>query len=158
MDVETGIERQVTEDGYVWALVWSPDGGSIAYATDVGGLEVLILDLVSGVERQMTYDSDMEDVVGLVWSPDGGSVAFSGYVWGHLDWKTFVIDVDTDVVELVDNTNDDLGPVWSPDSACVAYTSNRDGDWDVYILDLATGVELQITDNTDLDVATDWAL
>ena len=37
------------------------------------------------------------------------------------------------------------GAVWSPDSRRIAFTSDRDGNPQVFVLDLATGVDEQVT-------------
>ena len=48
--------------------------------------------------------------------------------------------------------------MWSPDGIRIAYTSDRDGDWEIYVRNLETGQEEQITDNTHQDWASSWSV
>ena len=34
-----------------------------------------------------------------------------------------------------DNDSDDRSPAWSPDGSRIAFASDRDGDWDIYVMD-----------------------
>ncbi|MFN8420578.1 MAG: hypothetical protein U0528_15245 [Anaerolineae bacterium] len=42
-------------------------------------------------------------------------------------------------------TGDDRDPVWSPDGTKIAFTSNRDGNWELYVLDMTTGQTRTLT-------------
>jgi Tol biopolymer transport system component len=53
-------------------------------------------------------------------------------------------------LRLTDNGND-IRPVWSPDGLAVVFMSLRDGDWEVYRLDLLTEELLQLTDSPAQD-------
>ncbi len=57
-------------------------------------------------------------------------------------------------------TNDATGnyrPAVSPDGRSVAFASERDGNWDIYLLDLATGAETRLTDDPLNDMAPSWS-
>ena len=41
---------------------------------------------------------------------------------------------------LTDGPGDNVDPTWSADSSKLAFASARDGDWEIYVLDLATRV------------------
>ncbi len=51
---------------------------------------------------------------------------------------------------------DDL-PVWSPDGAWLAFVSHRDGNMEVYVLDLSSGAQWNISRHTHRDYAPAWA-
>jgi serine/threonine-protein kinase len=51
---------------------------------------------------------------------------------------------------LTDNGND-LRPVWSPDGNSVVFMSTRDGNWEVYRLNLLTGEDTRLTTNAAQD-------
>ncbi|MCZ7546211.1 MAG: DPP IV N-terminal domain-containing protein [Anaerolineae bacterium] len=40
-------------------------------------------------------------------------------------------------MRLTDNDADDVAPAWSPDGTRLAFASDRDGDYDLYVIDLA---------------------
>jgi TolB protein len=55
-----------------------------------------------------------------------------------------------------DSYADDHGPVWSPWGGRIAYYSNRDGGWDIYTLDLASGQRANVTQSDMLEQAPHW--
>jgi TolB protein len=52
---------------------------------------------------------------------------------------------------------DDIHPALHPDGARLAFASNRDGDWDLYVMDLVTGEVTQLTDTPEYDGAPSWS-
>lgn len=52
---------------------------------------------------------------------------------------------------------DDQEPAISPDGRKVAFSSNRNGYWDLYILDLATGIVDRFTDSLVYDGSPSWS-
>jgi TolB protein len=52
---------------------------------------------------------------------------------------------------------DDIQPALSPDGSRVAYTSHHDGQWDIYVLNLATGETHKATDDKEYDGAPSWS-
>jgi dipeptidyl aminopeptidase/acylaminoacyl peptidase len=51
----------------------------------------------------------------------------------------------------------DQHPRWSPDGTQVAFSSNRDGDFDVYVIDADGGNLRQVTQNGSDDLHPDWS-
>ncbi len=61
-------------------LAWSPDGSSIAFASDGQLKRVALADGAPVVVAELPVAQDNNDCVGAAWSPDGGSIVFgSGY-------------------------------------------------------------------------------
>ncbi len=57
-------------------------------------------------------------------------------------------------------TNDPAGnyrPAVSPDGRNVAFASERDGNWDIYLLDVASGAESRLTDDSSPDMSPSWS-
>jgi TolB protein len=52
---------------------------------------------------------------------------------------------------------DDIHPAICPDGLHVAFTSNRNGYWDLYVMDLSTGSLLRLTDTLEYDAAPSWS-
>ncbi len=52
---------------------------------------------------------------------------------------------------------DDIEPALSPDGTRVAFSSNRNGYWDIYILDLTTGLVSRLTDSLEYDGSPSWS-
>lgn len=52
---------------------------------------------------------------------------------------------------------DDIDPAISPNGKRVAFSSNRGGQWDIYLLDLTTGETTQLSDDAAYDGRPYWA-
>jgi TolB protein len=63
----------------------------------------------------------------------------------------------SDLRRLTDHPAYDGEPAWAPDGASIAFSSNRDGDLDIYVLDVASGQIRQITDSPAPDYQPTWA-
>jgi TolB protein len=51
---------------------------------------------------------------------------------------------------------DDHGPVWSPEGKWIAFYSNRDGDWDIYVMDQAGENLTNLTDDSANNQSPAW--
>jgi len=52
---------------------------------------------------------------------------------------------------------DDITPAISPDGQAVAFASNRNGYWDIYLLDLNSGSITRLTDTLEYEAAPAWS-
>ena len=52
---------------------------------------------------------------------------------------------------------DDITPSASPDGKRLAFASNRDGNWDIYFLDLVTGKTSRFTNTPEYDASPSWS-
>ena len=60
-------------------------------------------------------------------------------------------------VQLTDNDDADGSPSWSPDGQRIAFDSNRDGDWELYVMN-ADGSEVRkLTQNDGSDYYPAWS-
>jgi len=84
-----------------------------------------------------------------VWSADGRKIAFtSGRGTASVDVYTMDADGGNET-RLTDNSAADWEPAWFPSGEQVIFSSNRDGDWDLYVITLAEdGPPLQSTQLT----------
>ncbi len=52
---------------------------------------------------------------------------------------------------------DDITPALSPDGKWLAFASNRNGYWDLYLLELASGAITRLTDSLEYDAFPSWS-
>jgi len=60
-------------------------------------------------------------------------------------------------IQLTDGDFDDREPAISPDGRQVAFASNREGGWDLYLLDLSTGEVRQVTRTVAFEGDPTWS-
>lgn len=80
-------------------------------------------------------------------SPDGKRLAF--VVRGDL--FTITIDKGGEAKRLTDNPTRDQDVVWSPDGKTLVYSSNREGGYRLYAVDVASGATTQLTKGSGID-------
>ncbi len=120
-------------------------------------LDIYIMDADGSNQRQLTGTSGAER--GPAWSPDGAHIAFYGALSENDNYDIYVIDADgSNLRNLTQSPDiDDRYPAWSPDGTRLAFHSNRDGDFEIYVINLdGTGLTA-LTDNDVDDLGPDWS-
>jgi Tol biopolymer transport system component len=148
---------------------WSPDGQQIAF---LRASEIYIMNADGGGQISLTNDRGNGDPA---WSPDGQLIAFSDekvldlevgvkVVGGGMEYYHHIYAINVDGSGLVQLTNNpdnpvlapdgfpatDNNPVWSPDGQKIAFVSNRDGNWEIYVIDVKNHGLTRLT-NTPAD-------
>jgi Tol biopolymer transport system component len=134
----------------------SPDGTKIAFISDA-----------SGVGKLWTMNAD-----GTGAARATASFSFSGSVEVAPSWfsNTRVAFVSTDLGTgdiydltlgglphvIIGGSFADLQPAVSPDGSRVAFVSNRNGDTEIYLYTVATGVVTRFTTRTGTDAQPTW--
>jgi TolB protein len=60
-------------------------------------------------------------------------------------------------IRLTNGEYNDRDPVFRPDGGALAFSSQRDGGWDIYILDLASGTVQTLTDSPEYEAHPSWS-
>jgi TolB protein len=92
-------------------------------------------------------------------SPDGRWIAYERTDGGSPAYtQVWLMSRDgRGATMLTDGPFSNLRPTWSADSRKIALASDRDGDWEIYVLDVATRSLVKVTDNTRDDLHPDWS-
>jgi TolB protein len=61
------------------------------------------------------------------------------------------------LTRLSDGKWDDITPSLSSDGARIIFSSNRDGQWDLYLLDLQTSTTSRLTNSPEYDASPSWS-
>ena len=63
----------------------------------------------------------------------------------------------TDPVRLTENFTDDHRPMWSPDGTKIAFSSNRDGNYEIYLMNADGAQVVNLTKNGFTDSEPSWS-
>jgi tricorn protease len=123
---------------------WSPDGQTIAYASDAGGTWQLYSQpqLGGAPTKLTTLPSTSFSAIG--WSNDSKKIAFA-----TRNYELSILDVASKAVTAIDK--DELGTItafdWSPDSKWIAYIKNGKNMFGAaYLYNVAENKKTQITE------------
>ena len=156
---------------------WSPDGRHVYYwfnhrypSMDLSG-KIFRLTLPDrSIERITLAEGDWDHPSV---SPAGDRLAVTFHPYDSLPpYLLLFVDIASGLattvfdIGLTPDDNDfyfytpewtDTHPAWSPDGERLAFASNRDGDYEIYVLHLETGDLLQITDDDGADSHPTWS-
>jgi tricorn protease len=103
---------------------WSKDGQRVAYLSDEGGRQSLLIRDAQGLRKPerhaLSRDTDSASYFNLLrWSPDERRVVFQD---NHV--RLYALDLKTDAISLIDTgkRRGAFEPVFSPDGQWIAYT------------------------------------
>ena len=148
------------------APAWSPDGGWIAFHSNRDGdFDIYVMD-TNGKRVQPVTANDNWDS-SPAWSPDGAWIAYqsnrgAGYEifvapFGGAGCEDLPEGCAVAEHQLTKNAVDDLAPAWSPDGERIAFASDRDGDFEIYVM-AADGTRVQqLTDDPADDLHPAWS-
>ena len=165
MDADGSNVTQLTTDSGLTPR-WSSDGQRIAY-TRGGSIIVMNAD---GSDREVVLEAarspDEPCQAGGFpggWSPDSTRILYYAAVpaAGTAASLGVVCAVTVDGSEVTALVSEppvlNVEPVWSPDGKFVAFRSIRDGNNDVYVVNLEDGSEQRLTEFEGLDIEPEWS-
>lgn len=134
---------------------WSPDGMQIAYSmrTEAGDLDVFAFTVDDAVNEsaavRLTDDPGRDSLP--QWSPDGTQMVFSSER-DTGNYQLYLLELDSGTVSRLTMMEDEaVRGQWSPDGESILFTSRPVGssvrDYDLLLLDVATGTIQALTDN-----------
>jgi len=156
--IEHGAVRNLTKSSgaHDKLAVWSPDGATIAFVSDMSGEEQLytIAQDGSGEPVQLT-DSFKGMLYAPQWSPDSSKIALSDKTG-----KLYVVDVATKAVqEIADSPTGFLTDQdWAPDSAHLAFSmADPSGFNSIYVWSEGDGEVRRVTGELFNEYAPSWS-
>ena len=165
MEIDGSGVRQLTDQtGRDYEADGSPDGQTLVFASqraDDDSSQLYLMNSGGSDVRRLTFSSgDGRRVVDdyAHWSPDGRRVVFQRTTTteeGRTDADIWLIDVESGEETQLTDTPDawDSTPSFGADGTSVLFESNRDGDFDLYRLDLPTMRVVQLINDDATDAA-----
>ncbi|HTV20221.1 MAG TPA: hypothetical protein VMG12_16165 [Polyangiaceae bacterium] len=159
-------------------LAWSSDARRIAFAdydrgasrhSDGISKDLWVADAADPLRAINVTMGRVYAPINVRWAPDSRRIAFQGYalaadgsieaISAHEesgpymppDYETFIIDVDTtELTRVTADAADEKGVAWSPDGTELLISSDRDGDFDLWLVSLVEpGRDLDLIDDND---------
>jgi TolB protein len=127
----------------------SPDGARIAFVSNRGGAyEIWIYTRSGGAIRQLT--SGANAIGGVNWSADGKQLVFTTTATDTKLSGVALANVDTGVFRVLTDGND-FNASLSARGDRIVFTSMRDGNAELYLLNLNGGSAQRLTNNMGMD-------
>ncbi|MCA8950726.1 MAG: PD40 domain-containing protein [Planctomycetes bacterium] len=157
-----GEPRRITDGGSDVAPAWSPDGRTLAFHSHrSGGWKIWLVEFDAddrpGRARRLTDSGAgaFRYEYFPCWSPDGRQIAFERWNDAVGRFELCVIGRDGRGERTVGaGEGHDRQPSWSPDGRRLLFTSQRDGNAEIYVVDVEGGAAPQ---NLSRSPAVDYA-
>jgi Tol biopolymer transport system component/LysM repeat protein len=146
-----------TLSGNDYIPVLSPDGQNLLftqYSIREGNLEIYVLDLITGEEKNLTNNS--ADDVMASWSPDGEKIVFVSM----RDLYSAIYTMNADGTSPIRLTEEQISvgmPVWSPDGETIAFVSKRSGLFTLYTMSVDGTDQTRLTDDSLGQLTPAWS-
>lgn len=173
VDADGSNLQRLTRNSYDdWEVDWSPDGTQIAVSSQVGEYaNIYTINVKAALQgtakRKQLTNTNAHDAFPK-WSPAGAPggerIAFISDRKGSGNWEVYVMDTDgSNRKRLTYSDSIDGLPTWSPDGTQIAFESNRDGDNEIYVVNVEEALHnpkgaeiLRLTDNDANDQQPTW--
>ncbi len=134
----------------------------LAFATGPeGAWQIMLADVTTGRIEPLPHQPANSGVP--AWSRDHTQLAFrskaggSPAPGGSSGWQVYTIGVNGADLRQVTKTGNNTEANWSPDGAQLVYVSDRDGNKELYVTDVAGRQHRRLTNNAALDDDPNWS-
>jgi tetratricopeptide (TPR) repeat protein len=156
LDLRTNTITELTAHAEDSSPSWSPETDQLVFASDKHGdrkwrLYVISPSEVRGDGEEWVF-GQMPD-----WSRDGTRIAYHGCDERGDNCSVWVMQPGGFNPARLTTDPSDTAPAWSPDGTQVVFISARTGNWELFLVEIATGQEIRLTENDAVDIAPVWS-
>ena len=161
----TNPVRQLTDDDTIYTYpVISPDGTKIAAVRNDPNaatplVDIVNIDVATGGKIAITNDGGSYAETSPHWTRDGSQIVFAAAPSNDPNNSDIYIKNSNgsgSALPLYRDPANDIFPVLSPDGRYLAFASNRNGEYDIFILDQQDGTLSQLTNTPEDEYPGDW--
>jgi TolB protein len=136
----------IKEHGYP---TFSPDGQRISFYHNVDKILHII-------NRDGSDKRDIGRGEYPAWSPAGDQIVYRGCLGGG-KCGLIVANADGSNPQQITTHANDAAPRWSPNGGQVVFHSDRDGNWEIYVINIDGSWLRRITNNPTTDIMPVWS-
>jgi Tol biopolymer transport system component len=140
-----GLRRLTNSQGSDLDPSFSPDGSMIVFDSDRQGPVAIFVMAADGSDPENVSKPTQPGDIFPAWSPDGSRIVFAcGPDFDGLDLCLLdAVGGGRDVLTETPTTRE-WEPSWSPDGTRIAFSSDRSGDDEIYVIDVASQEESRL--------------
>ena len=139
------------------AADWSPDGAQLAFSSNREGNRDIFVINADGSGMRKVVDTGLDDYF-PDWSPDGSQLAFFAADLPTTRQDIFTVNLDGGDLLNLTNTPGvvDEDPQWSPDGSQIIFQTDRDRNFEVYVMNADGSQPHNLTDHRGRDYWPEW--
>ncbi|TJY37823.1 DUF5050 domain-containing protein [Pontimicrobium aquaticum] len=147
-----------------WWSDYSKDGKNIFFSSDkdkkkrFGGSEIYVMNVDGTNVRQVTKSRDTTYNIMPRVSPKGNQLLYSSDAFHYTNSEIYLINESLEEVNLSNNPAKDQFGSWSPDGEKVIFQSNRDGNFEIYVMNVDGTNIKRLTNNNYNDIDPSWSV
>jgi TolB protein len=156
LDLRSSQASELTRYRKDSAPTWSPDASQIVFASDRESDRLWRIYVISPREVR---GKGIEWGFGQMpaWAADGSEIAYHACDLSGNNCGLWVMEPGGFDQARLTTDPSDTSPSWKPDTSQVAFISLRTGNWEIYAVDVATGLDRRLTNHPAMDVAPVWS-
>ena len=144
--------------GWLSVSTWSPDGNTLAgFHETEEQRDLVFLELDGSIEKRLTDTPKMAEH-DAHYSPDGKSIAFASGPTGGSGSSLELIVIETNKRHVLHTSIGRIyGVSWSPDGSRIAFATNRDGNFEIYVMNRDGSGLANLSNHPGGDFSPAWA-
>jgi TolB protein len=161
MDINGKHLRRLTKSKEPeFSAQWFPDNQKLIFTLKANGLEKIYTISRDGTNLsllELPDDFKQKNICFSSISPDGKKIAFvAGSADNDMTWDIYIREDSKTVKQITKDESFDSCPVFSPDGKKILFVSNRDGNDEIYVMDIDGKNVKRLTENAFTDTAPTW--
>jgi len=166
-DSNTGEIIQILNEAYSpRRIYWLPDSkfAYIAMNSETDRTDMINIVEADGtlIQQLPNNANDYSHILDATFSPDGQQVAFMASInptFGRGTDDIYVTNLKgSDTINLTNGSGINLAPAWSPIEDWIAFESNRNGDYEIYLIKTDDQELIEITHNPASETDPAWRI